>query len=305
MFPDDLNELNEDELYEIMLWFSGSQVIIDGQDRSAEFAGGIKRVANSRMYYPNRDEWQVQKLTYYLPIYLIRPAFKGVKELVEELDLPSGPEELYYSRFCSGSEYVNCAGPSIEQYERYTVELFGLKIKPTKPLTYPLKYEIPDPAQYATPPEYWQYSHREIIQIWRLRIFDCPLTEIQTTTASPLSPHHPDKLYLEVRWHPNRPKLIFMGGFSHVHISFLEELKRFFGDAYRILEKVNPVGRPPGTSKYPDSDGFRRRLMRELRAYRKRHETKPGEKEIAFKMGLSVSTFKRCMRSAGLLWRDL
>jgi hypothetical protein len=88
MFPDDLNELDEDELYEIMMWFSGSQVIIDGRDRSAEFAGGIKRVANSRMFYPNRDNWQAQKLTYYLPIYLIRPAFEGLKYLVEELDLP-------------------------------------------------------------------------------------------------------------------------------------------------------------------------------------------------------------------------
>ncbi|MDT4956123.1 MAG: hypothetical protein QOJ02_4261 [Acidobacteriota bacterium] len=304
MLPED-DEIDDDELYEIMIWLSGSKVRFEGQSHFMEFGDGIKKVSNSRMFYPHRDNWQVHKLTVYLPIYIIRPTFEGIKRLVEELDLPSGPRELYYSRLYSGGEYVTPTGQRIEKYEKYTVEAFGLKMEPTPPLSYPLKYEIPDPSQYSTPPKYWQNSHREIIQIWRLRIFDCPLEALETTAANPLSPYHPNTLYLEERWHPNRPRLVFLGGLSDVNISFLPELKRFFCDAYRILERLNPKGRPPGTSTYSSSNAFCRRMKKELREFRKSEKYKPTEKQIAFKMGISESTFKRHLRIAGLSWRDL
>src|SRR5947209_960194 len=305
MLLEDPDEIDDDEFYEIMLWLSGSKVRFEGQSQLVELGGGIQKVSNSRMFYPQRDNWQVYKLSVYLPVYIIRPTFEGVKKLIEELDLPSGPRELYYSKLFNGVEYVNLRTPPIERFMKYTVEAFGVKIKPTGPLSYPPKYEIPDPSQYSTPPKYWQNSHLEIIQIWRLRIFDCPIEALQTTASNPLTPYHPSTLYLEERWHPKQPRLVFVGGLPEVHISFLPEFNRFFSDAYRILERLNLRGRPHGTSRYPDSDAFCRRMRKEVRVYRKLHKCKPTEKEIASKMGISESTFKRELRMAGLSWRDL
>jgi hypothetical protein len=304
MLSDDMDEFDDDELYEIMIWFSGIKIRFEGQSDYKEFKTGIMKPSRSRRFYPQRDNWEVYQISVYPPIYIIQPTFEGVSKLVEELDLPTGPKELYYSKLCSGGEYVTPVGKRIEKYDKYTVEAFGLKIKPTTPLSYPLKYELPDPSQYSTPPRYWQNSHCEIIQIWRLRIFDCPIEALQTTASNPLSPYHPNILYLEERWHPSQPRLVFIGGLSDVHISFVPELERFFCDAYRLLEQLNPRGRPLGTSIYT-SDAFYRRMMKELRAFRKLNKYKPTQKQIAYKMGISESTFKRNFRITGLSWREL
>lgn len=304
MLPDDIDEIDDDDLYELTIWLSGAKIRWEDESELVELGTGIERPPRSRRFYPQEKNWQVHQLSKDHSVYRIRPTFEGVIRLTEELDLPRGPQEQYYSKFYSGGEYVNPIGTPIERYERYTVETFGLKIKPTSPISHPVKYEYPDPSEYISLPRYWQFS-RQIIQIWRLRILDCPVEALQPSASNPLSPYHPNILYFEERWHPKQGKLAYIGGLSNVQISFAPELERFFIDTYRILEKLHPRGRPPGTSTYPDSEDFRRRLLKELRGFRRRKKYKPTEEEMALEMKISVSTLKRYLRIAGLSWREL
>jgi hypothetical protein len=308
MSPEDIDSIEDDEFYLIVR----ANVLVLGKDlKSPKFQSFISDVggevekasdADARRYYPQKDEWEVYQRGLSPPVFIIRPSFNGVRKLAAELDLPTDDGDVYYSRFYEGGDYVEPRKRPIAQYQKYSVETFGLCIKASLPLSYPVKYEPPHPSQYATLPKYWWESERELIQIWRLRIFSRPLESFKPTPSNPLSSRLPDFPYLEERWHPKEGRYVLLGGLQNYDRSFASDLQRFFSDAYCILEKKKKMGRPTGTGEYPTQFNFYRIAIKKYCELWKPNEDKPTKGQVALKMKISESTFKRHWRTTGLKW---
>lgn len=299
MFPD-LNDIEDDNVYTI----DGLGVKLTGRvlkennllilRRPRKAAEEDERSA--KRYFPDADRPQVYQYCLDLPAYKIFSTFDGVKQLIQELNLPN-PPLVYYSSLWRGGEYVNPRQP-IKEFQEYTVETFGLKTD----LTHPPMGTSKD--WYNDHPSYWRELDWKLVQIWRLRIFRCAPKALETTPSNPLSPQYPAIPYLEERWHPQLGKIVFLGGLQRINIASAMELYHFFCDAYRILKRRRKMGRPYGTREFLDFLSFYRRVVKEyteLLNDRKRNG-RPTQPEVALKLKISISSFKRYWRTTELIW---
>jgi hypothetical protein len=140
-------------------------------------------------YYPGLYNAQVFKYSDDPPAYVITPKFAGVRHLIQELDLPEDQESVYFSRLFKAEDFVKFAlRRSNKNFENYAVEVFGLKINLPEPLPAGTWLPpTPDPSQYKCSPMYWEEYGMRLIQIWRIRVFACPVEVILTSPSNPLS----------------------------------------------------------------------------------------------------------------------
>jgi hypothetical protein len=93
-----------------------------------------------------------------------------------------------------------------------------------------------------------------LLQVWRTRIFPFPEDSIQITTARPLTPNAPDKVYFEERWHPQHGLNWLIGGLENKRKSKGLNIDEFYRDALRILGHITKL---PGPKEYEDAEQFK------------------------------------------------
>ena len=80
------------------------------------------------------------------PGFIISPSFEDVQNLVRELDLPTGNDQLYFSKLWRAGDFVGATGPSYTEYQKYSVETFGVRVRSVPETFFSLDLCAPDQA---------------------------------------------------------------------------------------------------------------------------------------------------------------
>lgn len=312
-----LTDLDDNTLYKIRLlplWVRGdflkepqTRWWIDDLIKRRE-----KELDDERRCYPDPRNTQVYQFKDTPPTFTIKAGFRPIQQLVRELGMPSDQGDSYYSTIMSGDAFFKCLSissyilkqPIMERLKKYSVELVGLRMKwpdgvnildmPEPPL--------PDPLQYKSPPSYLYDSHIHVVQIYRLRIFNCPSGSLHTTPSSPLSPPRPTCLFFEERWHPHTLKKQDMCGLENLPRFRYTEVAKFWADCRRLTEPGKKLGRPIGSGEYQDSAQF---IQDVTDAYRKCFERlgrKPSQSHVAKQVLMSRSRLSEKLSEFGIPW---
>ncbi len=255
-------------------------------------------------YFRRARALQVYQKRLNPPCYEIWPSFLGVKRLINDLDLPTNPKEMFFSKLIAGGDYAWAVNGNYGRYQNYAVEVFGLEMSGILLNETCKRKKLPDPRQYTTPPKYWFESPMELIQIWRTRVFrSCSFTP---STANPLTPYRPNFPYLEKRWHPNVADATFtLAGIEENSLA-PAPLKRFYTDAYKILTSSRSrPGRPRGSGCYKNRQEFFKEVRDIYRKFVAQFGRRPLQKEVIVRMPVSVSSFKRYWSQTKLRWNKV
>lgn len=264
-------------------------------------------------YYPSEGDPQVIRHENYPPAYVIVPSFPGVSQIITELDMPRESDVIYNLSYLSVEDFLNFRGYSyvndVRRSQSYSVELFGLLVNLPENFRIGMTVPLPDPSQYKCQPMYWTEHGFRVVQIWRLRIFTCPVEDIETTLFRPFGNLPTGTLYFEERWHPladMKRKLI--GGIETVSKIKGVGLDRFYADALRILggnfDSLNSavkVGRTRGTT-YITATEFPHKLRE---AYQRLYELKgekPKQEAVAVELKIGLSTLRRYLINFRVSW---
>jgi hypothetical protein len=218
--------------------------------------------------------------------------FDGARQLIEELGAPHYDNAIYCVRLDSAEGMVKTGRLPSKSFSNYTIERFGLRIESYR--TARSKGEsqslISDSSQYLCQPTYWRERPDYIVQVWRTRIFACPVTDIQTSLSNPLTPPRFLRMYFEECWHPNRGKARSLHWLEPRDRS-KSKVDQFKKDALIILDGAKKLGRPPGTKKFDSPDEF---ILKYKEAYLKVNRVAtPTPELVANEMGISQSTLYR------------
>jgi hypothetical protein len=239
-------------------------------------------------------EPQVHKYRSNPPGFIISPGYNRVQNLIREIDLPTGPFDVYFSKMWSADEFLGLPTIQPQKYEGYSVETFGVRVI-SLPFSY--AYEdnaLPNPSHL---PRYWLTSSLRLIQVRRLKVFKCPLKHL--VSRVPLSDGPEPILYLEERWDPRRWGITELGG---VGIKDSNEVGTFLRTARRILAGDPKRGRPQGTRQYPIGREFYELARAKFSELQDKFGRPPLRKEVALALGLSISSLKSYWCTTGRLW---
>jgi uncharacterized Zn-finger protein len=173
------------------------------------------REDHQRSCYPSTQDVQVYLVRDHPRVYLMCPRFEPARELAEELGMPVEDDTRYVLCLYTGALFKR-DHERYEQFKNCSLEIFGLSISLPSTIPDPLPHRVPlpDPSQYKTEPTYYWWNGFSLVQVWRRRIFPCPVESLKSTLAEPLSPKEPETLYLEAvqkavsqRFNPNRWRL--------------------------------------------------------------------------------------------------
>lgn len=206
-----LADIKDDRWYKVEalpLWLKGNEIkkpevirsireLVRRREEEAEY---------NRKCFPSRDNIQVFQMSGNPPSFYINPDFEGVRQVVKDLDIPNSSEATYFLRFFHGAEFIKYHKRSFLKFKKYAVEAFGIRIKlPADVDLFKLERQpLPEATDYKYPPFYWYESPYHLVQIWRLRIFNCPLERIQVPISNPLNPNIPPIVRFEWRWNPQK-----------------------------------------------------------------------------------------------------
>lgn len=243
--------------------------------------------------YPDVSDIQVFRYRDDPPAYAIKARFKGILELIKELRSPNAANRIYCVKI-SGVEEILKTRNLPPRFKNYTVERFGLKISTSTSQANvgKLKPLIQDSAVFVSQPLYWHERPNFLIQVWRTRIFACPITHLHPSVSEPLSLPRPFKMYFEERWHPTRGKERYLHWVEHHHRNN-SKIEQFRRDALRIIEGVPRRGRPIGTKRYNNREDFIREYRLAYLAAAQESEGSPSQELVAYKMHISKSTLQR------------
>ncbi len=235
--------------------------------------------------------------------YIRSSNYRGVEKDVYLLDMPRLWNESYYSIVLGGGDFAGARGATFGEYQRYTVELFGLRAR-SRPSSRNLK--PPCLMKRSNPPNYWCESGKEVIQVWRTRVSLCSPSMRGTFSPDTIRAESwPAFPYCQEIWHPKQTDLsLSLFGLHKLEPSVSST--RFCADTCRILAKAGTrIGRPLGSGRYPTVHEFYvtvKRVHAELWA---KNKSPPTQKEVALAMSLSISTFKQYWGRTGKPWGDL
>jgi hypothetical protein len=242
--------------------------------------------------YPNFSNIKVFRYRDNPPAFQMLAGFDGARQLIEELGAPHYDNAIYCVRLDSAEGMVKTGRLPSKSFSNYTIERFGLRIESYR--TARSKGEsqslISDSSQYLCQPTYWRERPDYIVQVWRTRIFACPVTDIQTSLSNPLTPPRFLRMYFEECWHPNRGKARSLHWLEPRDRS-KSKVDQFKKDALIILDGAKKLGRPPGTKKFDSPDEF---ILKYKEAYLKVNRVAtPTPELVANEMGISQSTLYR------------
>jgi hypothetical protein len=239
------------------------------------------------------------------PAYLLSLSDNGVQQLVRKLGLPQVKGAGYASKLFAGAELV--APSSSREFEKYSVEAFGLGIK----LPHPLPSSITRlsqlaPSQYTCLPKYYEEFPWLLVQVWRLRVFNRPIEALQNSPYYPVSDNNPPLLYFEECWHPQEGIRRALGGLEHLRNSQTSFIGKFIDDSLFLTRNTErPVKNRGRHKKYPTANMFYSRLTQALSELSDIEKENPTEVEVAEQMNISSATFKRRLNDFGLTWETV
>ena len=305
-----LSDIKDDVTYEIKplrLKFLGAT--LKNPDYWNAILETVKRRKGELEYeqkcFPNKNDIQVFRYSDVPLGYQIKPTFAGVRQLIQELDMPEDSEAVYYLRIFNGWDFARYAlRPSLKKYQRYTVETFGLRIKMPGLSSGDELLPLPDPAQYKSPPMYWEEYRMILIQVWRVRVFYCPTKLLQTSPSNPFSPYNPDGLYYEECWHPRRGTSWKLGGREHLRdLHITDKINNFFKDAQIVLTGIHkPRQKTPKPSGFPDSASFEKEYKDKYFNLLDETGFKPKQETVAKALKICRSTLHNHLTYFKLTW---
>lgn len=184
----------------------------------------------------------------------------------------------------------------------YTVEQFGLLLEPELQRRGDVAagYTSLKESNYLCLPLYWSERPDYRVQVWRTRIFDCPLVNFPTSLSSLFGPARPVNMYMEECWHPNIGKERSLTWFEHRY-RVGQKIDQFRKDALLILGDPKRIGR---SKKYGSRNDF---ILDLKEAYEKVlgiSGDDPTQLEVASEMKIEITllTFQRRLKEHGIPW---
>lgn len=257
--------------------------------------------------YPDRYNRQVFRYDDNPPAYTITPQFAGMRRLIQELGLPEEQDTLYFLRLFSGPQFNKYAlRPPSTNYQEYSVETLGLKIK--LPSSVPSQYflPLPDPSQYKCAPMYLEECGAYLIQIWRTRVFPCQVESIKTSPSNPLNPYNLNVIYFEERWHPQRGIERDLRGLENMQgVQASVKINKLYKDALEILTGSRKKrSKSFGPTRFtPDS--FEKKYTDEAIRLFKIHKCIPKKAAVAHELNIPRSSFYNYLDYFELPWPPL
>jgi hypothetical protein len=270
-------------------------------DEFPDLADGVDDGLEERCY-PSASDILVFRYRDDPPAYAIKARFAGISELLKELRAPDDANRIYCVKF-SGVEEVLKTGDLPPRFKNYSVERVGLNIGTLTRLAGggKLKPFIRDSKLFISQPSYWHERPNFLIQVWRTRVFACPVTQLQTDLSHPLSFIRPLSMYLEERWYPTRGKDRYLHWAVH-HQRNNSRIEQFRRDAVQILEGGGKLGRPKGTKIHNSREEFIREYGAAYSKSAQGGEGEPSQVSVASVMEISVSTLQRRLREFSITW---
>jgi hypothetical protein len=257
---------------------------------------------NEDEYYPTSGNVEVFRFGRNPLTYTISPKFNGVAKILHELQIPTDPDQSYSLSYVSIRNFLKYSGryyhKIADRYQKYTVETFGLVIKPPPDFNFDTDVPRPDASQYKCQPFYWTFCGVVLVQVWRLRVLSCPMEDLKMCPSNPFGTFPSGTVYVAERWSPQEERIRFIDWIGKASLSQKKRLT-FYEDAVRIIEGTFKLGRPQGTKKYTKAL-FRDKLKL---AYQELYDEKtnptPKQFALALKSELSVAAFKNYMNDIG------
>lgn len=232
------------------------------------------------------------------PCYQISKQFQGMKTLIDRLGMLPHPFALFYSKLIAGGDYAWALDRrKYDRYQKYTVEVFGLKTGESLNDSYE-RTRIPDPRQYATPPQYWYESCIDLVQIWRTRVFLS--SSFTSSITNPLTPYRPTFPYVEKRWHPHRKQSTLRFESPDEPAQMVSLRSSFLEDACSILVRLPAT--PGRRRSYKSLEDFYREVRTIYRQLAQK-DYRPEQKEVMLRMSCSEATFYRYWDDTELSWK--
>lgn len=230
------------------------------------------------------------------PRYIKCSLFEDVRDTVLALNMPPRLEDLYCSIVIGGGHFAGATGSTYRRYQEYTVELFGRKTE------FPYrqrKRKWPYLSQSPVQPIYWHESPDDVIQIWRTRVFLCCLNKLAKSPSESMGGYFP---YFQETWHPTWPS-------TSISLNRVEKLGSriswvdFCSTAEQIRARGMPkIGRP---GRFPTSQAFYEEVRKVFSELWTQNRSRPTQKEVAWKMSIKISYFKKLWGKTRRRWNDL
>lgn len=263
-----------------------------------------EEIENARRFYLNIGDIPVIQFNAKPPAYIIRSNFQGLRDLLLELDMPEDPRHAYCSMLFQGSNLLLEKKRKDEKFKKkYSVEIFGLFLRLSDTPSYNLRdWFLNEKSQYKCQPRYWSSRSGHIVQIWRLRLFSCPATHIQSSILNPLSQSAPKVAYLEERWHPQQDLRLALCGLEHLSNSKISPFIQFTRDALRVIGKTKRAGRPPWSGKYKSPEHFLTKYRAAYFDLLLKTGDEPIQQAVANRLRISLANLKILIRKSEASW---
>lgn len=238
--------------------------------------------------------------------YLFTSTPPGLPDVLYDLKMSPATFGEYDLRFLSVEDFLKDRGrphPKLsKRYQSYTVQTFGLSACPRPGMKF--SFPPPHPSQYKCEPMYWYRLGVLPVQIWRIRVFSCPLEKIKTSIHNPFGLFPPQTVYVEERWHPKAGVTRLIGGLGNAPNYGSVGLEQLYEDALGIMTGYIKRGRPRGTTYYTreqfstDLKKHYRKVLKETKG----GSRKPSRAAVALSLGIGISTLYRYMDKFNVHW---
>jgi hypothetical protein len=264
-----------------------------------------EEVEDERRFYLNIGDTPVLQFRTEPPAYIIHSNFQGLRDILLELDLPEDPCHVYCSVLFRGSDIKLDKKKENEEFQQYSVEIFGLLLRLPGCTSYDLRGMIlHETKQYKSQPRYWSSRSGHIMQIWRTRLFPCTVNNICTSPSNPLSPLVPTMVYMEERWHRQGGLNQALYGLEYIDDSQVPFI-HFISDALYIFRRKRKLGRPAWSGEFKSPELFHKAYEEARSNLLLRTGDNPKQQAIANELGITLAnlkSLKRKARESGLLF---
>jgi hypothetical protein len=233
-------------------------------------------------------------------IYTFRPSFCGADLLARQLGMPSDRYQIYCSMTFRGDRLCK----THPKYQNYAFEEFGLLLPSEDHLTdmterppNPQPIIFPYPTRYPRRARHWSFIGKQLLQVWRSRVFPFPFDRIRTL-SSPFTVQDISLLHFEETWTPSRGLKRIIAGLSTETDSVDQDLRAFGRDALRILGyKVKTLG-----YEYEGRETFWRDLHDAYVKVRDRQRRKASREAVARELMIDRKTLRKYLDDFEISW---
>lgn len=257
-----------------------------------------------RRCYPHPGNIQVFQYADMPPAFRVYPNFDEINQTIQELDLQGHPADAFYVRFFRAKDIQLKRDGAFKEYN-YAVQAFGIKLPwPEGMDPFVDVQPIPDASKYKKPPLYWYECPWHLVQVWRLRIFNCPLESFQNFLSSILDSRTPPVIYFQERWHPHHGPKRDLCGLEHVRDFHITAISMFLEDCLRIVGERRTRGRPTNTGEFRDPESFKKAFLVAFQKLIDERGKSPSRTQVAKELGIDQKTLYKYLDKFSVPWSE-